>query len=395
MQQSQKRSVDVHRDVSKKVKHLPQTQYPPQKNHRQKIYDIPTSLVLLNKGSVAMKSRNTSLPEPLADETLSSWLWRVNSSAHIPFLSQERFNSLDGMIVTRDNRAINGEWFADRDLLSENEFVESFKKTFDIGQPWLNKRFPGFNRPAIPSQFRRAFCSQCFIDSFRKVGIPVCKLQWCYLTKPLCDLHGIPLHDSSILFEDFDDYTVQAFVSYWDKNKFKEGCDKMREVGRLRHGLTFKVQRRLDKLTRLAAKSGESFKVQMFLLTLMRAMMMPALHHGYPRFAFEYWGGDEGYASPSVHGNFYQEIYRSTCMARLYALYFSAIMLGWITRDQASKTLHENYYAPFCKDSIWSLLDESGILLGLLISELKLYETPHLNLAGLYIPKLVRLCYDV
>jgi hypothetical protein len=298
------------------------------------------------------------------------------------------------MIVTRDDRALQGEWFADRDLLSENEFVASFKSTFNIGQPWLNKHFPRFDRPVIPTQFRRAFCSQCFIESFRKVGIPVSKVQWCYLTKPLCGLHGIPLHDSSILFENFDDYTVQAFVSYWDVNKFKEGCDKMREVGTLRHGLTFKAQRRLDKLTRLAAKSGESFKVQMFVLTLMRAMMMPALQHGYPRFASECWGGAEGYKSPSAHGNFYQEIYRSTCLARLYALYFSAIILGWITRDQARNTLHENYYAPFCKDAIWSLLDESRILLGLLISELKLYETQHLNLAGLYIPNLIRLRYD-
>ncbi|WP_455922645.1 hypothetical protein [Pseudomonas putida] len=341
-----------------------------------------------------MKSRNTSIPEPLPDETLSSWLWRVNSSTDMPILCHERFNSQEGMIVTRNNRAIQGEWFADRDLLSENEFVESFKKTFNIGQPWLNKRFPGFDRPAIPTQFRRAFCSQCFIDSFRKVGIPVCKVQWCYLTKPLCNLHGIPLHDSSILFEDFDDYTVQAFVSYWDTNKFKENCDKMREVGRLRYGLALKVQRRLDKLTRLAAKSGESFKVQMFVITLMRAMMMPVLHHGYPKFSFDYWGGGEEYATPSVHGNFYQEIYRSTCMARLYALYFSAIMLSWITYDQARKTLHENYYAPLSKDSIWSLLDEPRGLLGLLISELKLYETRHLNLAELYIPKLIRICYD-
>lgn len=341
-----------------------------------------------------MKSQNASLPEPLADETLSSWLWRVNSSTPIPILTHERFNSQEGMIVTRDNRAIEGDRFADRDLLNENKFTELFKKQFKLSHAWLNKRFPGFDRPVIPTQFRRSFCSQCFIESFRNVGIPVGKVQWCYLTKPLCDIHGIPLHDSPILFENFDDYTVQAFVSYWDINKFKERCDTIREVGELRHSLTFKVQRRLNKLTRLAVKSGEDLKLQMFVLTLMRAMMMPVLHHGYPKFAFDYWGGRDAYARFSVHGNFYQEIYRSTCMARLYALYFSAIMLGWITRDQASKTLHENYYAPFCKDAIWSLLNQSGVLLGLLISELKNYETQHLNLAGLYIPELIRLAYD-
>lgn len=341
-----------------------------------------------------MKSRNTSLPEPLADETLSSWLWRVNSSTPIPILSHERFKSQEGMIVTRDNRAIEGDWFADRDLLNENKFTELFKTQFKLSDAWLNKRFPGFDRPIVPTQFRRAFCSQCFIESFRKVGIPVSKIQWCYLTKPLCDLHGVPLHDSPILFEDWDDYTVQAFVSYWDIDNFKGRCDRILEMGELRHSLTFKVQRRLNKLTRLAAKSGEGLKLQMFVLTLMRAMMMPVMHHGYPKFAFDYWGGNEAYTRFSVYGNFYQEIYRSTCMARLYALYFSAIMLDWITRDQASKTLHENYYAPFCKDAIWSLLYESGVLLGLLISELKKYETQHLNLAGLYIPKLIRLAYD-
>lgn len=341
-----------------------------------------------------MKLRKQAVPEPLADETLSSWMWRVNSTAHIPIMSHIRFSAPEGEMLGCDSMGLRGAWFADRDLLTENPFIESFRQVFNISQSWLSKRFPKFSQPTIPTQFRRAFCSQCFSESFQEVGIPVSKVQWCYLTNPLCELHGTPLHDSSVFFVDHDDYTVQAFVSYWDYPKFKENCDLVRDFGKIRNGLALKAQQRLQKLTKLASRSGQGFNVQMFVLTLMRAMMMPALHHGYPSIAFHQWGGCEPYAGLGVHGDFYQEIYRSTCLARLHALYFSAIMLGWITSEQARKTLHENYFSPWNTHMIWSMLDNSPKVLSLLFSELKLYETSYLNLTLIDIPKLIRICYD-
>lgn len=321
-------------------------------------------------------------------------MWRVNSTAHVPIVSHMRFSSPQGEAIKRDIAGLRGERFADRDLLTENAFVESFKQAFNISQPWLSKQFPGFSQPTIPTQFRRAFCSQCFMDSFQKVGIPVSKVQWCYLTKPLCELHGIPLHDSSIFIIDHDDYSIQAFVAYWDDPKFKENCDLIRDAGRVRNSLALKTQQRLHKLMRLASKSGESLKVQMFMLTLMRAMMMPALHHAFPKMAFDYWGGGTPYANHGIHSDFYQEINRSTCLARLYALYFSAIALGWITSGKARKILHEGYFAPCSTDQIWSRLDKSPGLLRLIISELKLYETSHLSLADLGFPQFIRIRYD-
>ncbi len=341
-----------------------------------------------------MKPGKHTVPEPLAGETLSSWMWRVNSTAHIPIMSYQRFSSPEGEIISRDSIGLWGEWFADRDLLTENAFVESFKQAFNISQAWLNKRFPKFSQPTIPTQFRRAFCSQCFMESFQKFGIPVSKVQWCYLTKPLCELHGVPLHDSSIFFINHDDYTIQAFVSYWDDPQFKENCDLIRDAGRVRNSLALMAQQRLHKLTRRASKSGHSFDVQMFVLTLMRAMMIPVLHHGYPKIAFDHWGGSDHYAGLGVHGDFYNEIYRSTCLARLYALYFSAIILGWITSEQARKTLHEGYFSPWNTHTIWSRLDDSPGILSLLFSELKLYETSYLNLTRMDIPELIRIRYD-
>lgn len=339
-----------------------------------------------------MRSTKPVVPEPLADETLSSWMWRVNSQ--IPIISHVRFSSPEGEIKNRDSMELWAERFEDRDLLNENVYVELFKKTFNISQGWLSKRFPEFSRPTIPTQFRRAFCSQCFMASFEQVGTPISKVQWCYLTKPFCDLHHIPLHDSSIFFINHDDYTIQAFVSYWDDPKFKENCDAICDVWRMRNSLALKAQQRLHKLTRLASKSGQSFNVQMFMVTLMRAMMSPALHHGYPKIAFHHWGGSDPYAGLGIHGDFYQEIYRSTSLARLYALYFSAIILGWITSEQARKTLHEGYFSPWSTDAIWLILDKTSGVLSLLFSELKLYETSYLNLRSMEIPKLIRIRYD-
>lgn len=341
-----------------------------------------------------MKLTKHKIAQPLADETLSSWMWRVNSTSHRPVLSHMRFSSPEGGIVRRETLGMQGERFADRDLSVGNSSIEAIKELFDISEPWLKKHFPGFSQPTVPFQFRRAFCSQCFMESFQQVGIPVSKVQWCYLTKPLCELHGVPLHDSSIMFVDHDDYTVQAFVAYWDNRNFKENCDLIRDAGRMRNALALKAQRRLHNLTKRASVSGESFKVQMFTLTLMKAMLMPALHHAYPKIAFDYWGGSLPYAKLGIHGDFYQEIYRSTSLARLYALYYSAIALGWVSRGQAQKTLHEGYFSPSSIDQIWSRLDKSPGLLRLTISELKCYETSFLNVAGLEIPLHIRDRYD-
>lgn len=309
-------------------------------------------------------------------------------------MSYMRFSSLEGEIIERDTIGLWGGRFADRDLLTENGFVESYKQEFNISQSWLNKRFPVFSQPTIPIQFRRAFCSQCFIESFQKIGIPVSKVQWCYLTKPLCEFHGTPLHDSSIFFIDHDDYTIQAFVSYWDDRQFKEDCDLIRDAGTMRNSLALKAQQQLDKLMKRASKSGHGFGVQMFVLTLMRAMMLPAFHHGYPKIAFAHWGGSDPYAGLGLHGDFYNEIYRSTCLARLYALYYSAIILGWITSEQAFKTCREGYFSPWRTDMIWTTLDNCQGRLSLLFSELRLYETPYLNLTHMDIPKLIRIIND-
>jgi hypothetical protein len=334
------------------------------------------------------------LPEPQVGETLSSWMWRVNATSRVPFLSCARFTSGEREELNRKTWGINGNRFADRDRLTENSYIEDLKRVFKVSQTWLNKRFPEFNHPVIPTQFRKAFCSDCFMESFQQFGIPVCKMQWCYLTKPLCDLHEVPLHDSSEFFVDDDDYTVQAFVSYWDDPSFKEHCDLIRHGGEKRTALALKVQRRLHNLLRRASTSGESFKVEMFVVTLMRAMLMPTFHYAYPRIAFHFWGGSDQFASLGFYGNFFQEIYRSTCLARIYALYFSGIVLGWITSEHARKTLHEGYLAPWHADMIWSKLDERAGLLTLIFSELKLYQTSYLNCNDFYIPELIRMRLD-
>lgn len=341
-----------------------------------------------------MKLIKHRIAQPLADETLSSWMWRINSTARRPVLSHMRFSSPDSDIVMHETLGILGERFADRDLPVGNSSIEVIRQSFDISEPWLKKNFPGFSQPTVPCQFRRAFCSRCFMESYQQVGIPVSKVQWCYLTKPLCELHGVPLHDSSIMFIDHDDYTVQAFVAYWDDRNFKDNCDLIRDAGRMRNALALKAQRRLQKLTKSASSFDEGFKVQMFTLTLMRAMLMPALHHAYPKIAFNYWGGARPYAKLGIHGDFYQEIYRSTCLARLYALYFSAIALGWVSNKQAHKTLHEGYFSPSSTDQIWSRLDKSPGLVRLIISELKCYETSFLSVADLEIPLHIRGRYD-
>lgn len=335
-----------------------------------------------------MSPRSTMVVEPLPDETLSSWMWRVNSTATIPLMSHLQFGSLEGGIIKSDMLGLQGARFVERDLLSENAFIEPFKKSFNISSSWLEKRFPGFNQLTIPVQFRRAFCPDCFMESFRHVGIPVSKVQWCYLTKPICELHGFPLLDSTELFINHDDYTVQAFVLYWDEPQFKENMNHVRSAWRQTHCLALRVQRQFQRLLRRAFKSGEDFKVQMFMLSLMRAMMMPALHHAYPKIAFHNWGGADPYAGFGVHGDFYQEIYRSTCLARLHALYLSGIALGWITSGQARKTLRENYYAPSSSDHIWSRIGNYSEVIRLLGSELKRYETQYLNAADLNIPDL-------
>ncbi|WP_054893452.1 MULTISPECIES: hypothetical protein [unclassified Pseudomonas] len=341
-----------------------------------------------------MKSKKFSIPQPFPDETLSSWMWRVNSTATIPLISHERFSSPEGEILERDEQGLRGEGFADRDVLSENRFIEPLMRIFGISPEWLSKRFPAFSQLSIPIQFRRAFCSECLMESFQHVGIPVSKVQWCYLAKPMCELHGVPLHDSTRLFIEHDDYSVQALVSYLDDPKFKETQDHVRSAGRLTHSLAFKAQQHFQRLVKRARKSGDELKVQMFMITLMRTMMMPAYHHAYPNVAFHNWGGTNPYMGLGIHADFFLEIYRSTCLARIHALYFSAIALGWISSKQAFTTTRECYFAPWRVDQVWSRLDSYPSVLRIVALELKNYQTQYLNLADLDSPALNRMSYD-
>ncbi|WP_139317814.1 hypothetical protein [Pseudomonas sp. PA1(2017)] len=316
--------------------------------------------------------------EPLIDETLSSWLYRVNVSLGMPL----RFYSSPSVGPDRPSLSSGGASmaFSDPDIVGENLFLEEVATQLSISRGWLEKRFPRTNRPTVPAQYRRSFCIHCHSDSVKAVNNPICKSSWSYLTKPQCEIHSVPLIDCHLTVSGTADFSAQTLLWYCSVHSIEREVYLSNDACKLRSALALNVQRRISSLEVGVDVSKGASSVEMFVFTLMRAMMMPQVHHSYSKIAFRQWESHKRYDTRGTYINFFQEIYRSTCFMRIHALYLCGIILGWVDEDEAQATNKiEGWYSPFAADFIWGMLKDSK-LLRLMFTELKRYESSALNL---------------
>lgn len=323
------------------------------------------------------------ISEPVVGESLSSWGHRINRQIETPmFFNQHSVSDAHG-IEQSDAPDSSGIRFVDPDGVASNDWVDNCVQTLGIPRQWFECQFPFFERPYAPLRYRRAFCYQCLAQSMQATGLPAWKSDWRHLAQPLCSVHAIPLLDTPVSIALTFDHPVRAFTWYWDSSDAKDHHLLICNAWPLRNAFAFDVQRRIDALRASAPDRTEQAQIDGFMLSLMRAVMMPCLHYAFPKIVFSDWGGPNGYHRDAFYLNFYHEVYRAPSIARVNALYLCGLLLGWITEQEAGSTSAEGYFMPARAKVIWRLMEKNSNLLSLLGDELHRYESRSLTISML------------
>lgn len=323
------------------------------------------------------------ISKPIAGESLSSWSYRFNLQINGPIFDHPMYVSDARGIEQRDAPDSSGIRFVDPDEVAPNDWVDNCTQILGIPRQWFENQFPAFERPYTPLRYRRAFCYQCLAQSMQATGLPAWKSDWRHLAQPMCSVHAVPLLDAPVSIALAFDHPVRAFTWYWDSSDAKDRHLLICNAWPLRNAFAFDVQRRIDALRASAPDRTERAQIDGFMLSLMRAVMMPCLHYAFPKIAFLDWGGPNGYRRDAFYLNFYQEIYRAPSIARVSALYLCGLLLGWITEQEASSTSSEGHFMPARAKVIWRLMEKHSNLLSLLGEELRRYESRSLNISML------------
>jgi hypothetical protein len=323
------------------------------------------------------------ISKPVVGECLSSWSYRINLQINGPIFDHPAYVSDARGIEQSDAHDSSELRFVDPDGVASNDWVDSCAQTLSIPRQWFEFQFPFFERPYTPLRYRRAFCYQCLAQSMQATGLLAWKSEWRHLVQPMCSEHAVPLLDAPVSIALTFDYPVRAFSWYWDSSDAKDRYLLICKAWPLRNAFAFDVQRRIDNLRASATDRTEQTQIDGFILSLMRALMMPCLHYAFPKITFLDWGGPNSYRSDAFYLNFYQEVYRTPSIARVSALYLCGMLLGWITEQEASSTSSEGHFMPVRAKVIWRLMEKQSNLLSLLGDELRRYESRSLSISML------------
>lgn len=319
--------------------------------------------------------------EPIFDETLSSWLYRLNVSLEMPVIFYPECRISHSWLAPGQTHIT--ERFLDPDLVSENLILNIYKEELGIPHSWIDQVFHILARARVPAQFRNSFCIRCYADSIKWVGLPACKTSWIQLTRPQCEIHCIPLIESPFAVSRVADFPAQTLLWYCGSHNVMKENEIINNSSKLRYALSLRVQQRVDRILKGSEHSQHSSSVEAFVITLMRAVMMPILHHAYPKIAFRQWGYRKRYQVNNLYLNFFQEIYCSSSLMRTHALYLCGIVLGWVSESEALSTSEEALYSPCQAGTIWDRINSYPGLMGLMASELKKHECPLLKIQDL------------
>lgn len=321
--------------------------------------------------------------QPLSGESLSSWLYRIHLKIPKTVGRSRLAASSFSLDWEYDHEYDPDKRFEDPDHVAGNRWITDVARHLEIPTQWFEQQFGFFEQPYIPGRYRRAFCYECMAEGTQIAGHPVCNLEWRHLMQPFCVKHGALLHDAPVAFAMEPDYSMQLFRWYWDSRGAREYHQLMCKAWPRRLKLAFDVQQRFALLRMQEQTSLGRANIDGFMLSLMRAVLMPALHFCYAKVMFSSWGGANGYIKGAFYSQLYHEVYRASCSARARALYLSGILLGWITEEQAFSTNREDFFTARHCGQIWGAMDNHANLLTWLRTQLRMFETKDLNISML------------
>ena len=141
---------------------------------------------------------NTVIQRPLADETMSSWAWRVfNENTH----HSEKIELHNAFYATKT---------LDPDFNFSTPFSYVLQKISGMNALELKSFFSIGGSIVLPRLARYSYCYRCMEDSIKNVGLPFWRKSWCCVFNPVCDRHGVMLLDGNSY--DAEDYNAPGLM---------------------------------------------------------------------------------------------------------------------------------------------------------------------------------------
>jgi len=323
------------------------------------------------------------IPEVSEGESLSSWMYRI---------------ALQGMCNRYFDASHIGEFEAgemwahathssvsDPDFMETNVKLSSFIKQHGVARERLAEKFGPCEQPLVPIKYRRSYCYACLEEGLKTTRSFVCKLEWRYLLQPFCAAHQVLLRDAPVKYSTNEDYGFRLFMWHHNRDRVFDRYDLACEADSELLRLSLDVQQRYMDLRLRAPHSDVAQQMDNFMLTLMRAMLLPCLSASYRNVDMSGCGGPDCFPKHglSFYVTFYFEVYRVSCSARARALYLSGLLLGWIEPSDAQAARGRDYYRVTDRAQIWRTIEINSQLGRWVHNQLELYESSLLSLSNI------------
>ena len=323
------------------------------------------------------------IPEPIMGESMSSWMFRVRITKrnHInSCLSETVIRSV--ALCSDSERQAKLSFDPDFDL--DSPLVGIFCRVYGVTMTYVAEYFRHEVQPTISRLCATAYCYECMVSSVRTVGAPHSKVAWRYALTPICTTHGTVLYDAPIEFCGLYDITRQIFRWHSTNPVAIRLKDRRSEPAEALASLAARVQTSYMNIRENAVSAATQSKIDGYMLTLMRALLMPCAHCFYVKRDFPAVLPKNCFSTDnSWYVSFYQEVFRTSAGARATSLFLAGILLGWINEEEAGELRSINHYMVCTPRHVWAALKKDTGMLMWLKTELSRNNTDYLSLSSL------------
>lgn len=312
-----------------------------------------------------MRSSHICTVERLKGESLSSYMYRF---------AQSNGQALDLKLVVSCS---DGK--CDQDFLNEHEMARRFADS-GVTIPDCDDCDSIGKAAIVPAKFRKSYCYECIAEGLINVKEFAWRLEWRLLYAPYCSIHNTLLRDAPESVALKYDFGRKVFESHWHADSFRERHNVVSEKDSALLALGARCQSTL-LLRRSMISVDDRDRFDKFLISLMRALLMPEFHYSYIAHQISSWRGSECFPKygRNFYVNYFFEIYRVSTFARARAIYLVGLLMGLVTSQEAGAALDYNYHLIYSPDKIWERIDRNSSLKQWFKMDLERYGTSELS----------------
>lgn len=281
-------------------------------------------------------------------ESLSSWLFRLKmTDVRTTVLMDASTRDMDVVadMAEWDTRCEETTLCIDPDFTISDSAEACLRQRFGILPKHVARDFATF-RSLIPLRHRGAYCYECMALAIGETGFPICLTQWRHVLEPFCNRHRLLLREGLIIGRGREDLPRRLFKWHWNSERQYDGYEQYMAADARLLALSSRVQFKLNRSLAGQSDLRVKFNIENFVLTLMRALMMPCLNASYGRVlavsgrthAIKFCMGQSHYTA------LYAQPFRASSGTRARALYLTGLLLGWISESEAKRAAGTDFF---------------------------------------------------